>query len=124
MSLLTGCCVYRSRIVFTMGVTGWFSAKARTGPGMVAVATKAELMNGREMIGEENAPAPSTVLADRPAMTASHVNASVNRPRIPAMASHASTPAPERKPTSRAEGTTHDTDTRQAAPEAPTSAPP
>ena len=38
MSVLTGCCVYRSRIVLTMDVTGWFSAKARTGPGMVAVA--------------------------------------------------------------------------------------
>ena len=31
------------------------------------VGTNAELMNGRKMIGQENAPAPSTVLADRPA---------------------------------------------------------
>ncbi len=28
--------------------TGWCSAKARTGPGMVSVGTKAELMNGRK----------------------------------------------------------------------------
>jgi hypothetical protein len=41
----------RSRIVLTMDVTGWFSAKARTGPGMVAVATNAELMNGRKISG-------------------------------------------------------------------------
>ena len=34
-----------------MEVTGWFSAKARTGPGMVAVGTKAELTNGRKMSG-------------------------------------------------------------------------
>ena len=51
MSVLTGCCAYRSRIVLTMGVTGWFSAKARTGPGMVAVGTNAELMNGRKISG-------------------------------------------------------------------------
>jgi len=34
-----------------MDVTGWFSAKARTGPGMVAVATNAELRNGRKISG-------------------------------------------------------------------------
>ena len=33
--VLTGCCASRSRIVLTMDVTGWLSAKARTGPGMV-----------------------------------------------------------------------------------------
>ena len=46
MSVPTGCCVNRSRIALTMIVTGWYSAKARTGPGMVSVTTKAELMNG------------------------------------------------------------------------------
>src|SRR5438270_9295864 len=46
MSLLTGCCVNRSRIALTMEVTGWCSAKARTGPGIVPVGTNAELMNG------------------------------------------------------------------------------
>ena len=51
MSVLTGCWANRSRIVLTMDVTGWCSAKARTGPGMVSVGTKAELMNGRKMIG-------------------------------------------------------------------------
>jgi hypothetical protein len=38
-------------MVLTMGVTGWCSAKARTGPGMVAVSTKAELMKGSKMSG-------------------------------------------------------------------------
>ena len=51
MSVPTGCCVSRSRIALTMVVTGWFSAKARTAPGMVSVGTKAELMNGRKMSG-------------------------------------------------------------------------
>ena len=35
----------------TIEVTGWLSANARTGPGMVPVGTKAELMNGRKMSG-------------------------------------------------------------------------
>ena len=35
----------------TIEVTGWCSAKARTGPGIVSVGTNAELMNGRKMIG-------------------------------------------------------------------------
>ena len=51
MSAPTGCWANRSRIVLTMEVTGWCSAKARTGPGMVAVGTKAELMNGRKISG-------------------------------------------------------------------------
>ena len=51
MSALTGCCANRSRIASTMEVTGWWSAKARTGPGIESVGTNAELMNGRKMIG-------------------------------------------------------------------------
>ena len=51
MPVPAGCRVSRSRIVLTMEVTGWLSAKARTGPGMVPVGTKAELTNGRKMIG-------------------------------------------------------------------------
>jgi hypothetical protein len=51
MPVPTGCFVNRSRIVLTIGVTGWLSAKARTGPGMVRVGKKAELMNGRKMSG-------------------------------------------------------------------------
>ena len=35
-----------------MDVTGWLSAKARTGPGMVAVATNAELMTEDQRVGE------------------------------------------------------------------------
>src|SRR5918996_285623 len=94
----TGCCCSSALIVFTMEVTGWFSAKARTGPGIVSVGTNAELTKGRKMIGYENAVAPSVEDADSPAITATHVNASVNSTRIPATASHASTPADERKP--------------------------
>jgi hypothetical protein len=30
-------------------VTGWFSAKTRTGPGMASVGTKAERMNGKKV---------------------------------------------------------------------------
>ena len=47
----TGCPVSRARIASTIEVTGWFWAKARTGPGMVAVGTNAELMNGRKING-------------------------------------------------------------------------
>src|ERR1700684_1914898 len=112
MLVPTGFCASTSRIVLTMEVTGWLSAKARTGPGMVRVATNAELMNGRKMIGEEKAPAPSVVLADRPAMTASQVTARVNRTRMPVTASHASTPAPERNPMATATRTTSTSEIR------------
>jgi hypothetical protein len=50
-SLPTDRCANRSWIVLTIEVTGWFSAKARTGPGMVSVGTNAELMNGRKISG-------------------------------------------------------------------------
>src|ERR1700722_16197537 len=83
MSVPTGCCVNTARIALTMDVTGWCSAKARTGPGMVAVGTNAELMNGRKMSGYANALAPSADFAERPGITAIHVNARVNRIRMP-----------------------------------------
>src|SRR5487761_2567700 len=51
ISFPTGCCSYNALIVLTIAVTGWFSAKARTGPGIVAVGTNAELTNGRKMMG-------------------------------------------------------------------------
>src|SRR5215467_6320696 len=98
MSLPTGCCANSALIELTIEVTGWCSANARTGPGMVAVGTNAELMNGRKMIGYEKAAAPSTEFADSPAITAIQVSASVNSPRMPATASHATSPADERKP--------------------------
>src|ERR1035437_511323 len=94
----TGCCASTTLIVLTIEVTGWFSANARTGPGIEAVGTKAELTNGSKMIGYEKAPAPSVDVADNPAIAAIQVNASVNSPRMPATASHAGTPAEERKP--------------------------
>src|SRR3984957_7010527 len=98
MSLPTGCRSNRALIVLTIEVTGWFSAKARTGAGIEAVGTKAELTNGRKMIGYEKAAAPSVDFADKPAITAIQVSASVNSTRRPATASQASTPADERKP--------------------------
>src|SRR5215813_916533 len=98
MSLPTGCCANRALIELTIEVTGWCSANARTGPGMVAVVTNAVIKNGRKMIGYEKAAAPSTDFADNPAITAIQVSASVNSMRMPATASHASTPADERKP--------------------------
>ncbi len=51
MSMSTGCWANRSRMALTIDVTGWCSAKARTGPGMVSVGTKVELMNGRKISG-------------------------------------------------------------------------
>src|SRR5215467_944186 len=98
MSLPTGCRQNRALIVLTIEVTGWFSAKARTGNGIEAVGTNAALMKGRKMRGYEKATAPSMVFADNPAITAIQVSASVNSTRMPATASHASTPADERKP--------------------------
>src|SRR5215831_7444067 len=98
MSPPTGCCSNKALIVLTIEVTGWFSAKARTGPGIEAVGTKAELMKGSKMSGYEKAAAPSVDFADSPAITAIQVSASVTRARMPATASHASTPADERKP--------------------------
>src|SRR5947207_7624945 len=86
----TGCSVNSARRVLTMEVTGWFSAKARTGPGIDAVGTKAELTNGRKISGYANALAPSTELAVRPGITASQVSARVNRTRMPATVSHPS----------------------------------
>src|SRR6195256_5949939 len=94
----TGCCSNKALIVLTIEVTGWFSAKARTGPGIEAVGTNAELTNGSKMIGYEKAPAPSAEDADSPAITAIQVSASVNSTRTPTTASHAGTPADERKP--------------------------
>src|SRR5215467_12304984 len=98
MSPPTGCCANRARIVLTIAVTGWCSAKARTGPGIEAVGTKAEVMKGSKMSGYEKAAAPSVDFADSPAITAIQVSASVTRARMPATASQASTPADERKP--------------------------
>ncbi len=62
----------RERTVSTIDVTGWFSANTRTTTGMVAIETKAELMNGMKMSGYANTRAPSTDSADSPAMTSSH----------------------------------------------------
>jgi hypothetical protein len=55
-------------------------------------------------------------------MTASQVRASVNRTRMPRAASHANTPAPERKPISSATPTTTTSETRFATSEVSTCA--
>src|SRR5579875_1128695 len=98
----TGCEFNRERTVFTIAVTGWFSANTRTTVGIFEVGTNAELMNGRKMSGYENALAPSTDFAFNPAITASHVSASVKSTSIPATSSHSTTLALERKPMMRA----------------------
>src|ERR1700694_473308 len=84
----TGCCSNKALIVLTIEVTGWFSAKARTGPGIEAVGTNAELTNGRKTSGYEKALAPSTEDAASPAITAIQVSAGVKRTRTPATARH------------------------------------
>lgn len=88
----------RARIEFTIEVTGWFSANARTILGMVSVGTKAELINGRKISGYEYAVAPSIDPAVNPGMTASHVSASVNSPSIPTTANQSRIPALDRNP--------------------------
>src|SRR5215467_12789309 len=122
MSLPSGWPANKLRIELTIDVTGWCSANQCTGPGMVSVGTKAELMNGRKMSGYANALAPTTELAVRPGITATHVNARVNRVRMPATASQAPTPAPERKPMMRATHTTIRTEIRLAISEVRTCA--
>jgi len=51
MSLLTGWPFSRERSASIIAVTGWFSAKTRTGVGMVSVGTNAELTKGRKISG-------------------------------------------------------------------------
>ena len=46
ISLPTVSCANSPLMVFTMEVTGWFSANQATGPGIEVVGTNAELMNG------------------------------------------------------------------------------
>ena len=53
ISLPTDPSYNNARIAFTIEVTGWFSANARTILGMVSVGTKAELINGRKINGYE-----------------------------------------------------------------------
>ena len=65
-------------------------------------AEKAELMKGSRIRGYEKALAPSIVLAFKPGMTASHVNASIKRRRMPMTASHSRKVALERNPMMRA----------------------
>src|SRR5579883_1944775 len=98
MSFDTGCPYSSARIVFTIAVTGWCSAKARTTGGIDLVGTNAELIKGRKISGYEKAEAPSTDFAVKPGITATQVKASVNSARMPATASQGRRPADERKP--------------------------
>src|SRR3981081_1296397 len=94
----TGCPESNARMVPTIAVTGWVSAKTRTASGIDLVGTNAELIKGRKMSGYEKAVAPSVDFAVSPAITATQVKASVNNERRPTTASHDRRPADERKP--------------------------
>src|SRR5260370_29628106 len=83
----TGCPYSNARMVFTIAVTGWFSAKTRTTIGIDLVGTNAELIKGRKISGYEKADAPSIDLAVSPGITATQVNPSVNNARMPTTAS-------------------------------------
>src|SRR5260370_31736177 len=85
-------------MVFTIAVTGWFSAKTRTTSGIDLVDTNAELIKGRKISGYEKAVAPSIDLAVSPAITATQVTASVNIARMPTTASQDRMLASQRKP--------------------------
>src|SRR5260370_8905275 len=86
-------------MVFSIAVTGWFSAKPRTTSGIDLVGTNAELIKGRKISGYEKAVAPSIGLAVSPAITATQVTASVNIARMPTTASPDRMLPSERKPT-------------------------
>ena len=94
-------------MVFTIAVTGWWSAKTRTTSGIDLVGTNAELRKGGKISGYEKAVAPSVDLAVSPAITATQVSASVNTARMPTTASQDRMPADERKPISNATSRIH-----------------
>src|SRR5215469_5749181 len=96
----TGCPARNARMVSTIAVTGWFSAKTLTTSGIDLVGTKAELIKGRKTSGYAKAAAPSVDFAVNPGITATQVRASVNSARMPTTASHGRMPADERKPIS------------------------
>src|SRR5215469_9986693 len=98
MSFETGCPYSNARMVFTIAVTGWCSAKTRTTGGIDLVGTNAELIKGRKISGYAKAAAPSVDLAVSPGITATQVNASVTNARMPTTASQDRRPADERKP--------------------------
>ena len=64
----TGWLFKSARIASTIEVTGWFFAKIRTAVGIDSVGTNAELINGKNISGYENAIAPSMDFADNPAI--------------------------------------------------------
>src|SRR6266568_7292097 len=94
----TGCPDSNARMVSTIAVTGWFSAKALTTGGIDLVGTNAELIKGRKISGYENAAAPSIDFAVSPGITATQVKARVNNASMPTTVSHDRMPADERKP--------------------------
>src|SRR6478672_12363656 len=98
MSFDTGCPASNARMLFTIEVTGWFSAKALTTGGIELVGTNAELIKGRKISGYEKAVAPSVDLAVSPGITATQVKDRVNNARMPMTASQDRMPADERKP--------------------------
>src|SRR5260370_36594259 len=104
ISFDTGCPDSNARMVSTIAVTGWFSAKTLTTSGIDLVGTNAELIKGRKIIGYEKAVAPSVDFAVSPAITATQVKASVKHARMPTTASHDRMPSDDRKPLTNATG--------------------
>src|SRR5689334_11578862 len=73
--------VSRPRSVSFTGVNGWYSANQRTPAGSELVGTNPLPRNGRRMRNIGELLAVSTLLADRPRPTHSHVTAKVSRDR-------------------------------------------
>src|SRR5260370_38094600 len=102
ISFDTGRPASNARMVSTIAVTGWCSAKTRTTSGIDFVGTNAELIKGRKISGYEKAAAPSVDLAVSPGITATQVKARVNNARMPTPAIHDRMPADDRKHLSNA----------------------
>jgi len=97
MSVPTGLCANRSRMVLDDRRHAGSRQRRAPGRAFVLVGTKAELMNGRRMKRVGEAAGPGDGRRGQAGMTAIHVNARVNRIRMPATASQAGAPACERK---------------------------
>src|SRR5687767_8753956 len=92
-----------ARMVSMTWVMGWFSAKARRGPGMPAVGTKAEeaKVKGKTSTNPIHCTA-STLLAKSPKTAEIQENAKVKSKRVPTKSNHSVKVAVGRKPTKNA----------------------
>src|ERR1019366_2487167 len=87
-SLPRGVPVRSPRRVWMIGVKGWLWANQAIPAGMVAVGTKALLMNGVMTTISERLLAPAGVLANRPKETVSQVTATASRAKRAVAATH------------------------------------